>query len=225
MNSNDKLDGMVGKAAPLAAAPSGVNFVTVPIKPSFSSNEVIGNLTIDKSRLPLSPNFTFALAYMGEKSGPPGSLQTKPYKGPYALVCVALASDELYAKYLAQIGVSGAAVERDAASPEDRYEQFIQAEIARSPDALRELGEYLGRVLDEDEFPRANSLLLQLAREFQPLPADSLMGAIPDLVLQWRHNAQGCGRSISDQHAAGTWRSCARELAEALAAQQQESGS
>jgi hypothetical protein len=34
------------------------------------------------------------------------------------------------------------------------------------------------------------------------------------LVTQWRHNAQGCGRR--DQHAAGTWRSCARELEAAL---------
>ncbi|MGV7193763.1 hypothetical protein [Xanthomonas axonopodis] len=51
-------------------------------------------------------------------------------------------------------------------SGEDRFEQFVQAEIARSPNALRELGEYLGRVLDEDEFPSANRLLLQLATEY-----------------------------------------------------------
>lgn len=51
-------------------------------------------------------------------------------------------------------------------SAEDRFEQFVQAEFARSPDALRELGEYLGRVLDEDEYPQANSLLLQLATEY-----------------------------------------------------------
>lgn len=50
-------------------------------------------------------------------------------------------------------------------SAEDRFEQFVQAEIARSPNALRELGEYLGNVLDEDKFPTANRLLLQLATE------------------------------------------------------------
>ena len=35
------------------------------------------------------------------------------------------------------------------------------------------------------------------------------------LITQWRHNAQGCGKR--DAHAAGTWRSCARELEAALA--------
>ena len=52
--------------------------------------------------------------------------------------------------------------------PEDRFEQFVQAEIARSPNALRELGCYLADVLDEDRFPRANRLLLQLATEYAP---------------------------------------------------------
>lgn len=46
---------------------------------------------------------------------------------------------------------------------EDRFEQFVQAGIARSPEPLRELGEYLSRVLDEDKWPRAEALLLQLA--------------------------------------------------------------
>lgn len=59
-------------------------------------------------------------------------------------------------------------------SAEDRFEQFVQAEIARSPDALRELGEYLGRVLDEDEFPQANSLLLQLATGYAAPPAQGI---------------------------------------------------
>lgn len=59
-------------------------------------------------------------------------------------------------------------------SAEDRFEQFVQAEIARSPGALRELGEYLGRVLDEDEFPQANSLLLQLATQYTAPPAQGM---------------------------------------------------
>lgn len=65
-------------------------------------------------------------------------------------------------------------------SPEDRFEQFVQAEIARSPKPLQELGEYLTRVLDEDEFPTANRLLLQLAVEYST-PAsvpDGLQNAI-----------------------------------------------
>jgi len=36
------------------------------------------------------------------------------------------------------------------------------------------------------------------------------------LVEKWRHNAQGCCRK--DSHAAGTWRSCAYDLEQALAA-------
>lgn len=42
------------------------------------------------------------------------------------------------------------------------------------------------------------------------------MSDVAGLVIQWRHNAQGCGRR--DAHAAATWRSCARELEAALSA-------
>jgi hypothetical protein len=38
---------------------------------------------------------------------------------------------------------------------------------------------------------------------------------LPELIAQWRHNAQGCGRL--DRQAADTWRSCARQLESALA--------
>src|SRR3546814_14499410 len=34
-------------------------------------------------------------------------------------------------------------------SAEDRFEKFVAAEIASSPKPLRELGEYLGRVLED----------------------------------------------------------------------------
>jgi hypothetical protein len=37
-----------------------------------------------------------------------------------------------------------------------------------------------------------------------------------ELIARWRHNAQGCSRK--EAHAAGTWRSCARELEAALLA-------
>lgn len=47
--------------------------------------------------------------------------------------------------------------------PEDRFEQFVAAAIARSREPLRELGEYLTRVLDEHQWPTADRLLLQLA--------------------------------------------------------------
>lgn len=45
---------------------------------------------------------------------------------------------------------------------------------------------------------------------------------ITRLITQWRHNAQGCGKR--DAHAAGTWRSCARELEAALAQQGKAGG-
>lgn len=38
--------------------------------------------------------------------------------------------------------------------------------------------------------------------------------ALQKLVMQWRHNAQGCSRHES--HAAGTWRGCARDLESTL---------
>lgn len=39
-------------------------------------------------------------------------------------------------------------------------EQFIQAAIDRAPEPLRRLGEYLSRVLDEDQWPTAERMLL-----------------------------------------------------------------
>jgi hypothetical protein len=68
-----------------------------------------------------------------------------------------------------------------SAPAEDRFEQFVQAEIARSPDALRKLGEYLADVLDEDRFPRANRLLLRLATEYRAPPAPSAPRELPPL--------------------------------------------
>lgn len=69
--------------------------------------------------------------------------------------------------------------------PEDRFEQFVQAEIARSPDALRELGNYLADVLDEDRFPRANRLLLQLATEYAPPSAPVGVEGLMQLARNW----------------------------------------
>lgn len=76
-----------------------------------------------------------------------------------------------YALWQAARQPAGQEPRRYDQSAEDRFEQFVQAEIASSPNALRELGEYLGRVLDEDEFPAANRLLLQLATEYTAAPA------------------------------------------------------
>ena len=61
---------------------------------------------------------------------------------------------------------------RASCDPEGRFEHYVACSIANSPDALRELGEYLTRVLDEDQFPRAEALLLQLATLPPSQPAD-----------------------------------------------------
>ena len=77
-------------------------------------------------------------------------------------------------------------------SPEDRFEQFVQAEIARSPKPLQELGEYLTRVLDEDEFPTANRLLLQLAVEYStPASVPDGLCAVQRYMVKLETNAHG----------------------------------
>lgn len=45
-------------------------------------------------------------------------------------------------------------------SPEDEAEQFIQAAIDSAPDQFRRLGEFLSRVLDEDQWKIAERLIL-----------------------------------------------------------------
>ena len=48
----------------------------------------------------------------------------------------------------------------ESVAPEELAEQYIANLINRSPDPLRELGDYLGRVLDEDEWPTAEGYVL-----------------------------------------------------------------
>ena len=70
-------------------------------------------------------------------------------------------------------------------NPEDRFEHYIQTAIAKSPEPLRELGEFLTRVLDEDEFPNADRLLLQLATTpAAPSGAEELAGHVRELRTQ-----------------------------------------
>lgn len=64
---------------------------------------------------------------------------------------------------------------------------------------------------------------LYLAPQAAPPIAQQGGGEVRNLPTQWRHNAQGCGRS--DAQAAGTWRSCARELEAALASKADGGGS
>lgn len=50
-------------------------------------------------------------------------------------------------------------------STEGRAESFIQAAISNAPDPLRKLGEFLTRVLDEDQWPTAERFLLAIAAQ------------------------------------------------------------
>ena len=54
---------------------------------------------------------------------------------------------------------------RETRDLHEETEQFLQAAIDRSPEQLRQLGEYLTALLDEDQFPRADRLLLGIAEE------------------------------------------------------------
>ena len=49
--------------------------------------------------------------------------------------------------------------------PEQVAEQFIAAAIDRAPEPLRRLGEWLSRILDEDQWPTAERLLLGAAAQ------------------------------------------------------------
>jgi len=42
----------------------------------------------------------------------------------------------------------------------DLFERYVADAISRAPDPLRELGDYLSRVLDEDEWKTAERFLL-----------------------------------------------------------------
>ncbi len=59
--------------------------------------------------------------------------------------------------------VAAIMADREARDVHEETELFLQAAIDRSPEQLRQLGEYLASVLDEDRFPRADRLILGVA--------------------------------------------------------------
>lgn len=86
--------------------------ITVPVMLNFSTNEVIGHLTISADKLPASPDFVLALGYKADLKRiglQPGDIPRSQYDGPYELVSVALVRDADYAAYLDQVGVTGVA--------------------------------------------------------------------------------------------------------------------
>lgn len=72
-------------------------------------------------------------------------------------------------------------------SAEDRAEAFIQAAISNAPDPLRKLGEFLTRVLDEDQWPTAERFLLAIAA--QPTQAEPLSDE--DIAQLWSPHPGG----------------------------------
>lgn len=77
------------------------------------------------------------------------------------------------------IGYMIAAVisDRTTRDPHEETEHFLRVAIDRSPDQLRQLGEYLAGVLDEDQWPQADRLLLGIAVSVGKL-ADALYAQV-----------------------------------------------
>jgi hypothetical protein len=82
----------------------------------------------------------------------------------------------------------------------------------------------IGRDLDADELDEVSRLENATDAAYEALkaaiatpPAQVAGSGMGELVTQWRHNAQGCGRK--DAQAAEAWRSCARQLEAAITAQ------
>lgn len=65
------------------------------------------------------------------------------------------------------VGYMAAAImaDREKRDPHEETEHFLRVAIDRSPEQLRQLGEYLADTLDEDQFPRADRLMLGMAEE------------------------------------------------------------
>lgn len=86
----------------------------VPILQAFDQKEPIGQLQILTKHLPPSPDYVFALGFMGiDYAGEPGVVPTERYDGKYKLFAVSPVADENYVGYLRQIGVQPSAVDFD----------------------------------------------------------------------------------------------------------------
>jgi hypothetical protein len=54
------------------------------------------------------------------------------------------------------------------AAPHDEAEHFIQAAVDNAPEPLRRLGEWLANILDDDQWPTAERMLLGAAVSIKP---------------------------------------------------------
>lgn len=110
------------------------------------------------------------------QQGEPVAYQVKSYGSTSHIVVRADVADE-YACKMREAGARNVEVHPLYTSPppaqpaqtepsaEDRAEAFIQAAISNAPDPLRKLGEFLTRVLDEDQWPTAERFLLAIAAQ------------------------------------------------------------
>ena len=73
--------------------------------------------------------------------------------------------------------IAAVMADRAARDPHEETEHFLRVAIDRSPDPLRQLGEYLADELDEDRWPRADRLLLGIAEAVGKL-ADALYAQV-----------------------------------------------
>lgn len=76
--------------------------------------------------------------------------------------------EQVYLKIAAAPKAEIAIAANAGGQPEVEAEHFIQAAIDRAPEPLRRLGEFLGRVLDEDQWKTAERLLLSISAAHTP---------------------------------------------------------
>lgn len=94
-------------------------------------------------------------------------------------------------------------VEQAAAPELTDAEHFIQEAIDRAPEPLRRLGEYLSRVLNEDEWKTAERLLLGAALPPQPAaqPAMPDCVLVPKRLIEWAQQNIDCVEDELERHA------------------------
>lgn len=80
--------------------------------------------------------------------------------------------------------LQGRAQPADKLEAENRFEHYVQNMIDHAPEPLRRLGEYLSRVLDEDEWATAERMILGVEEIKQPAQ-EEITDA--ELLQLWRN--------------------------------------
>lgn len=106
--------------------------------------------------------------------------------------------------------VAAIMADRETRDLHEETEQFLRAAIDRSPEKLRQLGEYLASVLDEDQFPRADRLMLGVAEEQKRRAeaaedmAEALSATLASLVAAVSILCKADSAKVRPSHAAGS---------------------